>query len=722
MPGHPSDPGQSLVPFSSDVRDPVVYRLRHGVKPPIFRVYVSWTQGNLLHVACLRQQAPPDAGEGDDPGGPDGEVSGKVVEVKLGGAGDGEIGEAQWRRIAYGSVPAFALLQSRRNSLAAISRMHYSSLRAEWWQHILEYSNHIADLLGTQKLLPESIIDDPKMVVEPLEGATNLKAAWRLVEFFYADNESKAWLPEFLVDWLADYDGLLSTIEPTGHSKLVALQKKLVDLQVIEDDPDYWEGLAVALSVGWLDIVVKLLRLHGSYQPDQLDDRETENGLVEAVAVLVSTMPRLRPDLPTGKLGQCYKMKPDFIKAREKWQSHISKLDCSAFWVQCGHHQTREGLRNLLRIMLGQFDSLDASTCHWMELYISHFLYVQPFTVGLERMYSLATKCMQLKPASSYDGLSRILIGILGENTEVVLAECSRMFGPWMVVHAIELLATDNKQAEALLHEERYNLGGISIEELHRLVYAQVLSSHSLTWQIAPTYLASCPKQGLGLLEILLYKQPIQHYALLLKDLEICRLYELENISSSVMKIAGMYHWKHGRKGFGLYCLQQARDEVRLNRIAQQLFDCIGKSISDDSFKQWEGLIELLGSEAGSAGGLEFLHKYRDFKRSLHNAREGRTVDAARQSMESLIQLMKNASTPQRFWLPLLHDSVRLLNWWDRPLLTVSETNLLLNKLQELSLARLHPDFVDADLPPEATSAVRLALATNLGRAILEEC
>lgn len=46
-----------------------------------------------------------------------------------------------------------------------------------------------------------------------------------------------------------------------------------------------------------------------------------------------------------------------------------------------------------------------------------------------------------------------------------------------------------------------------------------------------------------------------------------------------------MHHWKHGRKGFGIYWLQQARDEIRLNKIAQQLFDCIGKSISDDSFK-----------------------------------------------------------------------------------------------------------------------------------------
>lgn len=64
---------------------------------------------------------------------------------------------------------------------------------------------------------------------------------------------------------------------------------------------------------------------------------------------------------------------------------------------------------------------------------------------------------------------------------------------------------------------------------------------------------------------------------------------------------------------------------------------------------------------------------------------------------------------------------LKLLNWQDCPLLNVTQTNLLLNKLQELSMARLHPGFIEVDLPSQALSSVRLALATNLGRAILEE-
>ncbi|KAI0507944.1 hypothetical protein KFK09_014072 [Dendrobium nobile] len=619
MPGRPSEPESALIPLPTEVDVPL-YHIRHGVKPPIFRVFISWSRGNVLQVACIRpledHLARGEANETSDDAG----LGGKVVEVKL-GASDPNISEAQRRRIIYDSIPPFVLLQSRRKAFLTMSRLSSSSSHpsTDWWQQVLEYSRSISELLGSSKISSKSVIEDPMIVLEPVDKPSGLKAAWQLMEIFYVDKNYFSWLPERLVDWLAEYDAILSETQMTVHSKLVKLQEKLVNLQVIENDPEYWEGLSSVLTVGWLDVAVKLLRLHGSYQLNQLDSRETENGLVETVAVLVSTMPRLRHDLPMGKLGQCFKTKPDFIKAWEKWRGQITKLDCSAFWVQCSHRPTREGLRNLLQIMLGNFNSISTACFHWMELFISHFLYIRPLTV------------------------------------------------------------------------------------------------------VAPTYLVSCPKQGLGLLEILLSKQPVQNYPMILKNLEICQLNELYGISSCVKKIAGMHQWKHGRKGSGVYWLQEARDEARLNRIAQQLFECIGRSISDETFKQWEGLIELLGSDVGTAGGVGFLHRYRDFKRSLRQVRNGRPASAARQTVESLIQLMKSSYTPQRFWLPLLHDVVELLNWKDQPLLNVSETNFLLKKLQELSMAQLCPEFSETYLPPEALTEIRLALATNLSRAFLEE-
>lgn len=53
-----------------------------------------------------------------------------------------------------------------------------------------------------------------------------------------------------------------------------------------------------------------------------------------------------------------------------------------------------------------------------------------------------------------------------------------------MVAHALELLTAGSDEGEVLVHKEQRNLGGINLEELHRVVYAQVLSSHALTWQV----------------------------------------------------------------------------------------------------------------------------------------------------------------------------------------------------------------------------------------------
>lgn len=68
-------------------------------------------------------------------------------------------------------------------------------------------------------------------------------------------------------------------------------------------------------------------------------------------------------------------------QAWEKWRAQITKLDCSAFWLQCDHQQTRDGLKNMLQIMLGNASILSNVTYNWIELYITHFLYIRPFTV-----------------------------------------------------------------------------------------------------------------------------------------------------------------------------------------------------------------------------------------------------------------------------------------------------------------------------------------------------
>lgn len=717
-----------------------MYRLNHGLSNPPARISVCWGTGNRLRIAFFQSSPPP-------PSSPESKSvtetalipvteegsGGKVVELRLGEYnGEGDYQEAEKRRISYASAPAFALLQSQKELMTGPAGLATAGFSVDWWEHVIQFSSSISTILGPVGDMPISAGDNAAMLLKESQGPTLMKAVWDLLEIFYVDKQSLSWFPERLVDWLCNYDRVLSRTEMTLHSKLVALQQKLCKLQFPEDDPDYWDGVASALAVGWLDFVVNFLRMHGSYQLDQIDDRETENGLVEAVNVLISKMPRMRPSLAAGGLGQCFTLKPDFIKAWEKWRGQVAKLDCSVFWNECNHQETMHGLKKLIRIMLGDIDALDSVTCHWMELSISHFLYIRPFGMVLEGMLSLAQKCIQLKSPVGDKHIMELMLAIIGDDIEVIIAGCSQIFDPWMLAHMIEMLTAKSPQAEFLLRNEKYTLGGISLEELYRLVYAQVLSSHYFTWQLAPIYLASCPRQGLRLLEILLLRQPFAgDNRLALKALEICRLYELDDVGISIMKIVGMHHWKHGRKGAGILWLQRAHDENRLSSIAEQLSEFVGKSVSDDGFQQWEGLIDLLGSEREATEGLAFLHKYREFKKALLLVRDLRLSEmnlqkvaaAARQAVNSLIQLIKNPSTPQRFWPSLLNDSVELLMWRDTALINVAETNLLMNKLQELSLAKVRDDLEvsHSDQYPQALQNVRLALATNLGRAILQE-
>lgn len=107
----------SLVPISPELRQPAVFPLRHGLKPPIVRLALSWARGNALRVSVLR---PPSEQDSDD-----GEAGGKVVELRLSN-GEAEISDSLWRRIAYGSLSPFALLQSRRSSLSSLSKMSMS--------------------------------------------------------------------------------------------------------------------------------------------------------------------------------------------------------------------------------------------------------------------------------------------------------------------------------------------------------------------------------------------------------------------------------------------------------------------------------------------------------------------------------------------------------------------------------------------------------------------
>jgi len=112
----------TLIPFSGETNNNslAIYPLHHNLTRPISRLAISWSRGNSLRVSLFAEPSQTsDAGDGA-----------KVIEVKLGG-GDPEIDDADWRRIAYGSVAPFALLQSRRSAISSMSKSP-STYQLDW--------------------------------------------------------------------------------------------------------------------------------------------------------------------------------------------------------------------------------------------------------------------------------------------------------------------------------------------------------------------------------------------------------------------------------------------------------------------------------------------------------------------------------------------------------------------------------------------------------------
>lgn len=46
------------------------------------------------------------------------------------------------------------------------------------------------------------------------------------------------------------------------------------------------------------------------------------------------------------------------------------------------------------------------------------------------------------------------------------------------------------------------------------------------------------------------------------------------------MKVVGVHHWKHGRKGAGIAWLQRAQDDRRLAAVADELLESVSLGMS----------------------------------------------------------------------------------------------------------------------------------------------
>ncbi|CAI5942036.1 unnamed protein product [Closterium sp. NIES-64] len=300
-------------------------------------------------------------------------------------------------------------------------------------------------------------------------------------------------------------------------------QSEAIPPEVLEP---YWPAVASCAAIGWRDTATALLRCHSSYREDQVIQREAENGLVEAVAVLLAEMPMPLEPMAAHDAAEV----SAYYRHRDHWRNRLARLKASPFWAAADAPATERALLALLDLLLGSSRAVDdVARSHWLELLGARLLHQNPQATAAVQA-SLALQCWReaaaggggksggaSQPLDASDlvqpSLDRLMLASLCRETEVVVSIASRLLPSWFLVQVIELLSLPSpslsalpaKQAAAAAAQnaasaarepstaDGADISGLSVLDLCRVNYAMDLLSDAATWQLALPYLAPCP-------------------------------------------------------------------------------------------------------------------------------------------------------------------------------------------------------------------------------------
>jgi len=251
------------------------------------------------------------------------------------------------------------------------------------------------------------------------------------------------------------------------------------------------------------------------------------------------------------------------------------------------------------------------------------------------------------------------------------------------------------------------------------LEYAEGLLSHGSLWQVGVSYLDFCPQFGRQHLALHLEKLPVDSDAKATKVLRVLEKRGLTPQAFSLCRVLAIRALKASRLGASLSWAIKSKDVAFASFVAEKLltdYSLTGRFSHLD-------ILDHLGPDMALSDKLAFLGKYREF----HLLYENSEFPGAGQL---LLSLLTAKLAPKRFWLMLLMDTLPLLESGE-VIFDVDDTYELLHCLEELqtwSKLESLPDEEDgggggalkSSLDEEKTGLLRLALARNLARALVE--
>ncbi|XP_032726535.1 nuclear pore complex protein Nup85 isoform X2 [Lontra canadensis] len=508
-----------------------------------------------------------------------------------------------------------------------------------------------------------------------------MELIWNLCEILFIEVAPAGPLLLHLLDWVrlhvCEVDSLLADVlgseNPSKHDS-------------------FWKLVTILVLQGRLDEARQMLSKEADASPSSA-------GMCRILGDLMRTMPVLSP----GNTQTLTELELKWQHWHEECERHLQDSTFAA----------NAHLESLCKIMLGDEAALleqKELLNNWYHFLVTRLLYSHPTVKPIDlHLYAQSSFDLFLGGESSPEPLDSILLAAFEFDVHQVIKECSiALSNWWFVAHLTDLL----DHCKLLQSHNLYF--GSNMREFLLLEYASGLFAHHSLWQLGVDYFDYCPELGRVSLELHIERIPLSTEQKALKVLRICEQRQMTEQVRSICKILAMSAVRNNRLGSALSWSIRARDAAFATLVSDRFLKdyCERGSFSDLD------LIDNLGPAMMLSDRLTFLGKYREFHRFYG---EKRLTDAA----SLLLSLMTSQIAPRSFWVILLIDALPLLE----------EKEVVFSAEQTYELMRCLEDFasrrpvwrepgvqrIQEDVENTKLEMLRLALARNLGRAIIKE-
>lgn len=529
--------------------------------------------------------------------------------------------------------------------------------------------------------------NDDAFVNEYLQYCSLLEAAkvaWHLVEIFFFD-------PNFnvtaqLVNWFQTAEAIPTWDERTGS------------------EDEFWHILYKLTVQGRVEHALDLLA--SAAQP-LFTGNEQDLTLIRE---LLQSIPSVQ-----SAANQRWSEK-DFQQNFASWQVGIRNLRAAV---------NTPTVTKLLDILSGDGEALLEFSDVWTELLVARLLFVDP-SAGKDKVILYARDCQNqiFSRDNQFGGFGadqddalipfhQLLMSIMMEDSDSVIHQMHQMFeSTWLTAHLADLFYHSG-------HLESVVSGSQSIDlrEKYVLEYAATLVSHCSLWQVAVSYLATCPIQGKSYLRLLVSSHTSTTPRHVHKLIEICDVHGLSEEKRALERAVGLSLLKRGNFGGAVHWFLAAHDINLVNRVCEQVLE---RHFSSDErpMDDIDAVVDNMG-EVPACDELGFLCKYRDLVERTEQLKQPDLSDeerfvCKRDAIEIVVRLLDSRAAPQKYWFLLLrHAVIHLEDTYQPVVLSSNDISKLMSCLEHLVVSHRSDKYI-TDSQKSEIDLLRLSLGQRL--------